>query len=134
MPTPEPGVPYTSGGVDDLTQQIIDENAQAADAAESDTEVAALDAEVDALDAEVATKADAAWTVLGTASIAADARFPHPLPEAVLVGTFVAPASGQVDIEVDLHGNNAGFAYANLSLVVGIPSAGLLRGTGRTRR
>lgn len=49
MPTPEPGVPYTTGGVDDMTAEIEARNDAAEDAAESDTEVAALEAEVDDL-------------------------------------------------------------------------------------
>lgn len=49
MPTPEPGVPWTSGGVDDMTSEIEARNDAAEDAAESDSEVAALEAQVTSL-------------------------------------------------------------------------------------
>lgn len=41
MSTPLPGVPWTSGGVDDMTAEIDARNDAAEDAAESDTEIAA---------------------------------------------------------------------------------------------
>lgn len=69
--------------------------------------------------------------VLDTATITVDSEFFHPTPATVLSGTFQAPDSGKVNITTDLHGRNAGYAYANLSLVVGIPENGLLRGTGQ---
>jgi hypothetical protein len=69
--------------------------------------------------------------VLSSDSIAVDSRYPHPLPEALVSGTFVAPPSGKVDIAVDLHGSNVGYAFANLGLVVGVPVNGKLRAAGQ---
>lgn len=45
MPTPEPGVPFTSGGVDDTTAQVREDAVELADAA---IDQADIDAAVDA--------------------------------------------------------------------------------------
>lgn len=116
MPTPEPGTPFTTGGVDDMTAGIEARNDAAEDAAEYDSEIGALTPiQVRKTDANILLAAvSGTWTDVDTTGTAAARTYDLVIPD-VTEGQWV---------RVDLAGfsgasSNGGTALDAVTIVAG---------------